>query len=130
MHNFTRFCAIAAAAAIAGCAAPQQTPQIPAPPPLPPAPLAANPLDHDQPSYLRLPGLPDGTPVRNITPNPAPDGLRHDRVPVPGSASPAGGSAPKSATMKKTELDFTAKNAKNAENAKATATGDSLLQSK
>ena len=64
MHNFTRFCAIAAAAAIAGCAAPQQAPQIPAPPPLPPAPLAANPLDHDQPSYLRLPGLPDGTPVR------------------------------------------------------------------
>ena len=31
---------------------------------VPQAPLAANPLDHDLPSYLRLPGLPDGTPVR------------------------------------------------------------------
>jgi ABC-type branched-subunit amino acid transport system substrate-binding protein len=26
--------------------------------------VAANPLDHDQPGYLRLPGLADGTPVR------------------------------------------------------------------
>jgi ABC-type branched-subunit amino acid transport system substrate-binding protein len=42
----------------------------PPPPPPPPVvvpeppPLAANPLDRDLPAYLRLPGLPDGTPVR------------------------------------------------------------------
>jgi ABC-type branched-subunit amino acid transport system substrate-binding protein len=30
----------------------------------PQAPIAANPLDRDQPNYLRLPGLPSGTPVR------------------------------------------------------------------
>lgn len=30
----------------------------------PQAPLAANPLDRDMPNYLRLPGLPEGTPVR------------------------------------------------------------------
>ena len=63
MRYATRFCAIALALAIAGCTTPPP-PQPPAPPPLPPAPLAANPLDHDQPGYLRLPGLPDGTPVR------------------------------------------------------------------
>jgi ABC-type branched-subunit amino acid transport system substrate-binding protein len=32
--------------------------------PAPPAPLAANPLNQDLPSFLRLPGLADGTPVR------------------------------------------------------------------
>ena len=63
MRYVTRFCAIALALAIAGCMAPPP-PAIPAPPPLPPAPTAANPLDHDQAAYLRLPGLPDGTPVR------------------------------------------------------------------
>jgi len=30
----------------------------------PQAPMAANPLDRDMPTYLRLPGLPQGTPVR------------------------------------------------------------------
>jgi branched-chain amino acid transport system substrate-binding protein len=30
----------------------------------PRAPMAANPLDRDMPGYLRLPGLPQGTPVR------------------------------------------------------------------
>jgi ABC-type branched-subunit amino acid transport system substrate-binding protein len=30
----------------------------------PQAPIAANPLDRDMPNYLRLPGLPQGTPVR------------------------------------------------------------------
>ena len=30
----------------------------------PQAPIAANPLDRDMPTYLRLPGLPQGTPVR------------------------------------------------------------------
>lgn len=30
----------------------------------PRAPMAANPLDRDLPNYLRLPGLPDGPPVR------------------------------------------------------------------
>jgi branched-chain amino acid transport system substrate-binding protein len=59
-----RFCAIAAAVAIAACTPkPQGAPPAPMTA-VPQAPLAANPLDHDQPSYLRLPGLPDGTPVR------------------------------------------------------------------
>jgi branched-chain amino acid transport system substrate-binding protein len=59
-----RFCAIAAVLAIAGCAQPAPPPPRPLPPP-PPAPVAGNPLDHDQPSYLRLPGLaPDQVPVR------------------------------------------------------------------
>jgi branched-chain amino acid transport system substrate-binding protein len=31
---------------------------------VPQAPMAANPLDRDMPNYLRLPGLPAGTPVR------------------------------------------------------------------
>ena len=64
-YYFGRFCAIALAVAIAGCAA--KTPP-PAPAPKPPAPVepqAANPLDHDLPSYLRLPGMAaDVTPVR------------------------------------------------------------------
>ena len=31
----------------------------------PPAPVAGNPLDHDLPSYMRLPGMaPDVVPVR------------------------------------------------------------------
>lgn len=61
--SLPRFCAIAAALAIAACT---QAP--PPPPPMvvaPQAPIAGNPLDRDQPSYLRLPGLPDGVaPVR------------------------------------------------------------------
>lgn len=61
MRISTRFCAIAAALAIAACTtAPPPKPMIPAPP----APLAANPLNQDLPSFLRLPGLADGTPVR------------------------------------------------------------------
>ena len=66
MRLLSRFCAIAAAIAIAAC-----TPKPEAPPPAPPmiavpqGPIAANPLDKDLPSYLRLPGLADGvTPVR------------------------------------------------------------------
>jgi branched-chain amino acid transport system substrate-binding protein len=60
----SRFCAIAAALAIAACTPPPTPAPKPAPPP-PPAPVAANPLDRDQPSYLRLPGLPpDQVPVR------------------------------------------------------------------
>src|SRR5580693_319941 len=60
-----RFCAIATALAIAAC-----TPKPEAPPPAPPmivapqAALAPNALDRDLPSYLRLPGLADGVPVR------------------------------------------------------------------
>jgi len=61
----SRFCAIALAVAIAACT---PKPQAPAPvtrAPLPQAPVAANPLDHDLPSYLRLPGMAaDVTPVR------------------------------------------------------------------
>ena len=65
LRSLSRFCAIALAVAIAGCAARPAPP--PPPPPVvvaPPAPLAANPLDRDMPNYLRLPGLPAGTPVR------------------------------------------------------------------
>src|SRR5476651_44594 len=60
-----RFCAIAAAVAIAACTPkPQGAPPAPVTV-VPPAPLAANPLDHDLPGYLRLPGLAEGvTPVR------------------------------------------------------------------
>ncbi len=66
MRFISRFCAIAASVAIAACT---PRPEIaPPPPPLtvvPQGPIAANPLDHDMPSYLRLPGLADGvTPVR------------------------------------------------------------------
>ncbi len=66
MRFMSRFCAIAAGVAIAAC-----TPRPEAPPPAPPmiavpqGPIASNPLDRDQPNYLRLPGLADGaTPVR------------------------------------------------------------------
>ena len=60
----SRFCAIAALFAIAGCVKPAPLPPpVVAPPP--PPPVAGNPLDHDQPGYLRLPGLsPDQVPVR------------------------------------------------------------------
>ncbi len=60
-----RFCAIAAALAIAACTPKPEAPP-PAPPMIvaPPAPLAANPLDRDLPTFLRLPGLGDGVPVR------------------------------------------------------------------
>lgn len=65
MRSFTRFCAIAALIAIAGCATKPQAPAPkPAPPPAP-EPLAANPLDRDLPSYLRLPGQDANTvPIR------------------------------------------------------------------
>lgn len=63
-HSLLRFCAIAAALAIAACTPPPAPPPKPVPPP-PPAPVAANPLDHDQANYLRLPGMaPDQVPVR------------------------------------------------------------------
>jgi len=64
-HVLHRFCAIATAVAIAAC-----TPRPEGPPPAPPviivpqAPQAANPLDRDQPSYLRLPGQEGAVPVR------------------------------------------------------------------
>ena len=64
LRSLSRFCAIALGLAIAGCAA---KPAPPPPPPMvaaPQAPLAAKPLDRDMPNYLRLPGLPEGTPVR------------------------------------------------------------------
>ena len=66
MRFISRFCAIAASVAIAACTPRPES----APPPapltvVPQGPIAANPLDRDQPSYLRLPGLADGaTPVR------------------------------------------------------------------
>src|SRR3954464_3739582 len=67
MPNFVRrFCAIAALVAIAAACTPRpETPKpIPAPPP-PPAPIAGNPLDRDQPGYMRLPGMtPNLVPVR------------------------------------------------------------------
>lgn len=61
-----RFCAIAAVVAIAACTA---KPQAPAPVtskvPAPQEPMAANPLDKDLPSYLRLPDMAaNATPVR------------------------------------------------------------------
>lgn len=59
-----RLCAIALAVAIAACT---PRPQSPAPVPvaaLPPPPIAGNPLDRDQPNYLRLPGLGEGAPIR------------------------------------------------------------------
>ena len=60
-----RFCAIAALLAIAACAEPAPPPPKPRLPPPPPPPVAGNPLDHDQPGYLRLPGTaPDKVPVR------------------------------------------------------------------
>ncbi|MCP5412826.1 MAG: penicillin-binding protein activator [Alphaproteobacteria bacterium] len=68
--RFPRFCAIAplfatvllAAAACATKPPPPPPPPVVAPPP--PPPVATNPLDRDQPNYMRLPGLPQGTPVR------------------------------------------------------------------
>ncbi|MBN9553340.1 MAG: penicillin-binding protein activator [Alphaproteobacteria bacterium] len=63
--RFARLCAILAAAAIAGLSA--CTPPPPPPPKVvaPPPPVAANPLDRDLPSYLRLPNTPPGTtPIR------------------------------------------------------------------
>ena len=64
-HSLARFCAIAAALAIAACT--PKPPSAPARPVtvLPPPPLAGNPLDHDLPGYLRLPGMAaDSIPVR------------------------------------------------------------------
>jgi ABC-type branched-subunit amino acid transport system substrate-binding protein len=60
-----RFCAIAALLAIAACAEPAPLPPKPLPPPPPPPPVAGNPLNHDEPGYLRLPGTAANTvPVR------------------------------------------------------------------
>ena len=66
MRFMSRFCAIAAAVAIAACTPKPESGPAPAPlTVVPQGPIAANPLDRDQPSYLRLPGLADGaTPVR------------------------------------------------------------------
>src|ERR1700744_1707792 len=59
-----RFCAIATALAIAACTPPPPPPPVVVAPP-PPAPVAGNPMDKDQPAYLRLPGMaPDQVPVR------------------------------------------------------------------
>ena len=65
LRVFTRSCAIAALVAIAACATPPKPAAPPPAPPPPPAPVAKNPLDHDLPSYMRLPGMaPDVVPVR------------------------------------------------------------------
>src|ERR1700743_3468361 len=65
MRHLTRFCAIAATLAIAACTPPPAPPAPPVVAPPPPAPVAGNPLDHDLPSYLRLPGMAaDQVPVR------------------------------------------------------------------
>jgi ABC-type branched-subunit amino acid transport system substrate-binding protein len=61
--RLARCFAIAGALAIAACATQRPAPA-PAPPAPPPPPVAANPLDRDQPDYLRLPGLGSGAPVR------------------------------------------------------------------
>ncbi len=62
--SLPRFCAIAAVLAIAACTPPPVPPPKPLPPP-PPPPVAGNPLDHDLPSYMRLPGIaPNQVPVR------------------------------------------------------------------
>jgi ABC-type branched-subunit amino acid transport system substrate-binding protein len=58
-----RFFAVAALMLLAGCAAPQNAVKPPAPAPAPP-PVAEVPKNHEQPNYLRLPNLPEGTPVR------------------------------------------------------------------
>ncbi len=61
----SRFCAIALGLAIAACTPKPQGPAPATQAPAPKEPLAANPLDRDLPSYLRLPGTADGvTPVR------------------------------------------------------------------
>jgi ABC-type branched-subunit amino acid transport system substrate-binding protein len=68
-HPAPRFFGMAALCAtvllaVSACASkppPPPRPHVTAPPP---PPVAGNPLDHDMPSYLRLPGLPEGTPVR------------------------------------------------------------------
>jgi ABC-type branched-subunit amino acid transport system substrate-binding protein len=63
-RSLPRFFAIAAVLAIAACAQPPAPPPKPLPPP-PPPPVAGNPLNHDQPGYMRLPGTaPDQVPVR------------------------------------------------------------------
>jgi len=68
-HSFA-IAALIGVAVLAGCARPAP-PQPPAevvaeaPPPVPEYPPAPNPLDKDQPSFLRLPNLAEGaTPVR------------------------------------------------------------------
>jgi branched-chain amino acid transport system substrate-binding protein len=64
-RSVSRFCAIALAVAIAACTPKPQGPGPVTKAPVPEGPVAANPLDRDLPSYLRLPGIPEGaTPVR------------------------------------------------------------------
>ncbi|MBV9548532.1 MAG: penicillin-binding protein activator [Alphaproteobacteria bacterium] len=73
-HKLGRCFAIAALfgiAALAGCAQPPPPPPPPAPvieapppPPPPEEPPAPNQLSQDQANFLRLPNLPNGTPVR------------------------------------------------------------------
>ncbi|HSS13140.1 MAG TPA: penicillin-binding protein activator [Rhizomicrobium sp.] len=65
VRSMSRFCAIALAVAIAACTPKPQGPTPVTRAPVPEGPVAANPLDRDLPSYLRLPGMaPDVTPVR------------------------------------------------------------------
>jgi branched-chain amino acid transport system substrate-binding protein len=62
--SLPRFCAIAAVLAIAACTPPPAPAPKPLPPP-PPPPVVGNPLDHDLPGYMRLPGIaPNEVPVR------------------------------------------------------------------
>jgi ABC-type branched-subunit amino acid transport system substrate-binding protein len=64
-RSVSRFCAIALGIAIAACTPKPQGPGPVTRAPVPEGPVAANPLDRDLPSYLRLPGIPEGTtPVR------------------------------------------------------------------
>ena len=65
LPSLPRFCAIALAVAIAGCTTPPPPPPPVVVPPPPKVAVVKNPLDHDLPSYLRLPGMaPDVVPVR------------------------------------------------------------------
>jgi len=61
MRLLPRFCAIALALSIAACTTPPPASQQARP--VPQAPVAANPMQSDQPNYMRLPGV-EGTPVR------------------------------------------------------------------
>ena len=64
-----RLCAISLCVSIAACTTPKPPP--PPPPPVvvatvPQAPPAAHPLDHDEPSFLRLPNLAPGSPPLRV----------------------------------------------------------------
>ncbi|MBN9588592.1 MAG: penicillin-binding protein activator [Alphaproteobacteria bacterium] len=56
--------AMCATVLLSACATQPPAPPPPRVAPPAPAPVAKNPLDRDQAEYLRLPGLPEGTPVR------------------------------------------------------------------